>query len=196
MLLSLILPVLAGPCEDDAAGRACVEAALEHALSGESAAASELKSACDAGNDDACFHRGVYALVLGKDQDFEVSESGRDALAGKCKAGVGAACYHLAVLHDRGPIDWRDRSQASMYNRQACGAGDPRGCHAQAVAYAAGGSATGVTKAKALFSDACYEQDHAQSCVGLAELLTASEPQAAEEAMERACALGSRGACK
>ena len=196
MLLALTLTALAGVCDDDASSRACLDEALANAYAQAPEAAAELKAACDAGTAEACFHRGVYALVIGKAQDFQVDEAGRATLVGQCKDGQGAACYHLAVLHDQGPMDWRDRSQASMFHRQACGAGEVRGCHAQAVAYASGGSEAGVAKARALFEAACNEQDHAPSCVGLGELLEHSEPAAASAALERACALGDKSACK
>lgn len=196
MFLVLLSTVFAAPCDDDASSRACLDAALEHALSGDPVAATELKSSCDAGNTEACFHRGLYALVLGKDQEFEVHDGAREALIGRCKSSVGAACYHLAVLHERGPMDWRDGSQASMYNRQACGAGEPRGCYAQASAYAAGGSESAVAKARELYDGACYQQKHAASCVALGELVAASDPSASAAALERACDLGTKAACK
>jgi len=194
MFLIITLSALAGPC-DDASSRACVESAVDQVLAGDEAGAEQLHDACKAGASEACFHRGVYALALGKDLEFVFDEAGHAALAAKCRAGTGAACYHLAALHERGPMDWRDQSQASMFYRQACGAGDARGCHAQATAYAAGGSKAGVQKATGLYSQACHDLDFVASCRSLAEISASSDPAAAKEARDRACALGDKESC-
>lgn len=189
MLLAFISLALAGPCEEDAAGKACVSQALERALAREDDAATLLNTSCEAGSEVACSHRGIYALVLGKELAFEVDPVAQADLTDRCREGAGAACLHLAVLHESGPSAWRDMSQAQMFLRQACGAGEPRGCHAHASAYLAGGSEKGVQQATEIFRDTCFELDYAVSCLELGRVLDTRDTAGAKAARDEACAL-------
>ena len=189
-MLHLVLAVAtAGPCDDDAAGEACVAQALELSLAGGDEASKALESACDAGSTVACSHRGIHTLVLGKPLAFDVDPVAHTQLADACREGTGAACLHLAVLHEKGPSGWRDMSQSQMYLRQACGAGEPRGCHAHATAYAAGGSTKGIEQATTIFRDTCYDLDHALSCLELGRLLESTDTAGAKAARDEACTL-------
>lgn len=189
MLLALIALAAAGPCADDASSTACVAHAVERSLAGEDDAAALLSGACKAGSAPACSHHGIHALVIGKELSFEVDPVAHTDLTDRCREGQGAACLHLAVLHERGPTGWRDMSQSQMYLRQACGAKEARGCHAHATSYAAGGSPKGLEKAASIFKDACYDLDHPLSCLDLGKLLESTDSAGAKAARDEACSL-------
>ncbi len=126
-LLILLGTALAQDCEG---ATDCLAQGLDQALVQEDDSLGEalLARACGAGDELSCFHLAATRLRLGQRVEVPASEPGLAELKRRCEADQGRACLQLGLLHDKGPMGWRDMSQASMYFRQACAAGQPEGC--------------------------------------------------------------------
>jgi TPR repeat protein len=136
-LWMLLGAALAQDCEGP---EDCLEQGLEQAIVVQDAAAARplLEKACVGGESQACFHVALLRLAGGEKLEVPLSEAGQSELKRRCAAEQGRACLQLGLLHDEGPMAWRDMSQASMYFRQACAAGQPEGCvHACEMGHAA-----------------------------------------------------------
>lgn len=152
-----------------------------------------LAAGCELGEEQSCFHAGLLKAPEGP-LTVEVSQDGIAALKARCSQGKAPACYHLGVFHDRGPMSYRDMSQATMLFRQACDDGVQDACFEQAADYANGGTDIGLEKATALFEAACTS-GHGPSCRELGRLLKESSPERAAELARKACELGDQSSC-
>lgn len=148
---------------------------------------------CELADPQSCFHKKLLSLPEGA-LDVEANEEGIATLKARCSSGRASACYRLGVFHDRGPMGYRDMSQAMMLFRQACDDGEHGACFEQAADYASGGTDMGREKAEALFEGSCTA-GHAPSCRELGTLLRPSNPDRATELTRRACELGDKSSC-
>ena len=79
---------------------------------------------CDLGDEQACFHAKLLDAPDGA-LEIEANEAGLATLKARCSASKPSACYQLGVFHDRGPMGYRDMSQAMILLRHACEDGEP-----------------------------------------------------------------------
>lgn len=152
-----------------------------------------LTQGCDLGEEQACFHATLLSAPEGS-LTVEVSLEGIAELKARCSQGKSQACYQLGVFHDRGPMSYRDMSQATMLFRQACEADVLAACFEQASDYASGGTEPGLQKATALFEAGCTS-GHGPSCRELGKLLKGGSPERAAELSRQACELGDQKSC-
>ncbi len=143
---------------------------------------------CDLSDEQACFHAKLLDVPDGP-LEIEANEAGLATLKARCSASKPSACYQLGVFHDRGPMGYRDMSQAMMLFRQACDDGVHGACFEQAQDYASGGTDAGIGKATELFEVSCAA-GHAPSCRELSTLVKLTDPDRAASLTRKACELG------
>ena len=212
MLLQLMVVLSADPeaqavsCLDGRDPTACRNGGLAFAY-GEGVepdngrAVSLFSTGCELGDAQACFLARLQLVtseteaISAPKLDLQPNEGGIAALKSRCTEGKALACYHLGVFHDRGPMSYRDMSQATMLFRQACDDGVHEACLEQARDYASTGTDMGIQKATALLEASC-EADHAPSCHELGALLVEKDPERAAQVKARACDLGDYRSCK
>lgn len=167
---------------------ACTERAMEQGYGLGQDPLPLLDDACADGAQDACERAQVWRFAEDGAPAGLVTQIQLDDLGMRCGNGQAKACAHLAKIHADGPVEWRDRSRASMLQDQACRAGDGRACWHMA------GQAElrADTAARTELLDLGCAAGDAQSCVDRAGLAT---PEQAVEWLAKACAAGHTESC-
>lgn len=166
----------------------CAERALDQGYEVGQDPLPLLDDACSDGSQDACERAQIWRFAEDGAPTGTVTQTQIDDLGMRCGNGQAKACAHLAKIHSDGPVEWRDRSRASMLQDQACRAGDGRACWHMA---SQAGLREDLTTQVELLGLGCQAND-AQSCVDRAVFAPETE---AGEWLAKACAAGHAESC-
>lgn len=165
---------------------------------------TNLALACEGGIDEACYRRGIE-LTYGRDRDGDTTPEGlAEALREHrrlCGVFHGPACTELGYMLVHGLGVESDPDLAAGFSARACALGDTMGCNNLGVQFRRGqGVWQDVERAAFYYRHAC-EAGTGLACLNLADLLEGDElgapdPEAARQALVRACDLELAEGCE
>lgn len=155
---------------------------------------------CNLGDSHACNNLGdAFAYGDGVPRDVERASFLFDRA---CLLGESLGCANLGYMAEHGEGVARDERRAKALYRDACTAGDVYGCiHSEMIEAELAGAPRDPAKALAHWRDGCDRRRDASACAFLGILYEdgpdglARDEAKSEQAMSRACELGSERAC-